>query len=549
MTNNEQSYPEFLHDYGALLSHFQKEFEGLKPFQKGRLFARFVQRLIPQTPVGRRFHRPTLRQESNDGGVDLEATAKQGADKLWIQSKYTLKDVDMFDNIFSKFSSFEDRLATRVNKKGQAELDLSPSTSPVVNRYVIVTATHLATTPKKYERSNRPSVSFYRQLVSEDRITIIQGRELVPLLQAAYKRAHHHPTQVSVIFKAPYIRVDDVYIGVVTGELLADLYDNFGDALFLDNIREFISHDSRVNEAIRGTLSNEPEKFLARNNGITFRAGDIEIVDESQLYLSEASIVNGCQTVMSVVDHTNQNCAILAKIVKSKDSWDIAQSANFQNEIAQIDLALARYIRPQAIRSAAARQGIGVRKETAFSILDAIYQNSVAFEEVRSLFLAFFSQSPNNAISAHYTNLRQDVIDEAYKEDPGLEKIFHSLFQIQQFSRKAMEDGRMSLDDASLDDMFQRFWKEEKPHYRAFIAAISACAATDDNIYEKKQLVDYRTLQDFLDRVVGVLESSPENFLKTYKGVFKVQAMDLIGHDDSHDKILQQMYKKMKLVT
>ena len=548
MTSSEHEYPLFLQDYGALLSHLQAQFDGTSSQYRGRRFVELVQRLVPHTSVGKQFERPALRPETNDGGVDLEASAKQGSDRLWIQSKYTLKEVDSLDNVISKFRSFEASLANGHNSPVQGDLfgkDATP-VPPGRNIYMVVTSTDLRDIRRRYENSGRPSLKFYEQLEREKRLTIIQGRDLLPVLKAAYKKSHHHPSELQISFQTPCINVEEVYVGVIAGDVIARLYESFGDALFLDNIREFISTGSRVNEAITSTLAHEPEKFLARNNGITLRAADIRVVDDKTLLLQEASIVNGCQTVMSMARTPSNRSAVLTKIVKTSDSWDIAQSANFQNEIAQIDLALARYIRPQAIRSAAAKHGVGVQRETAFSILDSIYRHSVALDDVRSLFLAFFSQSPTNAISAYYTKLNQQVIDRAYQEDAGLEAIFGALFKIQEFTRIASEQGHMRLKSEKLNDLFQRFWKDEKPYYRAFVAAITACAVTGSNIYGQDGGPSYEETMGFIDGAVRTLETERDVFLDSYKNVFKALTIDLIGLSEPRDRILQQMYRNMK---
>ena len=59
------------------------------------------------------------------------------------------------------------------------------------------------------------------------------------------------------------------------------LYDQFGDALFLENIREFLgvlgqkNSLTDVNREILETLEEDPVNFLAKNNGITFRASQV----------------------------------------------------------------------------------------------------------------------------------------------------------------------------------------------------------------------------------------------------------------------------------
>ena len=61
---------------------------------------------------------------------------------------------------------------------------------------------------------------------------------------------------------------------------------NIGDALFFENIRDFlgttsgkvVTNRSTVNEEIIKTISKEPDKMLARNNGLTFRATKVDSI-------------------------------------------------------------------------------------------------------------------------------------------------------------------------------------------------------------------------------------------------------------------------------
>src|SRR5690242_9298624 len=92
-------YPPFLLDYGSLLSHFNIHFTDLNSAERGETFVQFVRRLVPHTPIGERFEKPYVRQRSHDQGVDLTAEGKNQQEILFVQSKYTIRDVDEIDRI------------------------------------------------------------------------------------------------------------------------------------------------------------------------------------------------------------------------------------------------------------------------------------------------------------------------------------------------------------------------------------------------------------------------------------------------------------------
>ena len=65
----------------------------------------------------------------------------------------------------------------------------------------------------------------------------------------------------------------------VPGAWLADIYHEYGRALLELNVRSFLQATGKVNRGIRDTLRDEPERFLAYNNGISATASEVVVVD------------------------------------------------------------------------------------------------------------------------------------------------------------------------------------------------------------------------------------------------------------------------------
>ena len=96
-----------------------------------------------------------------------------------------------------------------------------------------------------------------------------------------------------------------VYLAIVSGELLAGLYDEYRDRLLEKNVRSFLQVKGSVNKGIRDTLREEPEMFLAYNNGISVTAESVELIRDENGKLSiksirDMQIVNGGQTTASI---------------------------------------------------------------------------------------------------------------------------------------------------------------------------------------------------------------------------------------------------------
>jgi hypothetical protein len=96
-----------LESFDLLQQHIRGQLEQSNTTEKGKRFARFAQRLIPQTEIGAGFGMPDLNEKlSNDGGIDLTAKDQKTGRTLYIQSKLYVDRADTIDSILSKFQAF-----------------------------------------------------------------------------------------------------------------------------------------------------------------------------------------------------------------------------------------------------------------------------------------------------------------------------------------------------------------------------------------------------------------------------------------------------------
>lgn len=96
------------------------------------------------------------------------------------------------------------------------------------------------------------------------------------------------------------------YLAVVPGQVLNDLYLEYGSKLLEGNVRSFLSVRGKVNKSIQSTIKNYPEMFFAYNNGIAATATDIdtEMTPEGLIItrIKDLQIVNGGQTTASIAN-------------------------------------------------------------------------------------------------------------------------------------------------------------------------------------------------------------------------------------------------------
>lgn len=96
------------------------------------------------------------------------------------------------------------------------------------------------------------------------------------------------------------------YLTAVPGQILCDLYLEYGSRLLEGNVRSFLSVKGKVNKNIQNTIKNCPEMFFAYNNGIAATATEIDTeMTENGLKITrikDLQIVNGGQTTASIAN-------------------------------------------------------------------------------------------------------------------------------------------------------------------------------------------------------------------------------------------------------
>jgi hypothetical protein len=141
------------------------------------------------------------------------------------------------------------------------------------------------------------------------------------------------------------------YLMAIPGSVLYDIYDQFGQKLFEQNVRTFLQFKGKVNKGIRNTIEYAPEKFFAYNNGITATASGVHIGKNGCItQIRNLQIVNGGQTTSSIYaarkvlkkDISKVTVQMKLSVVKEPDALSdfvakVARHANTQNKVNDSD--------------------------------------------------------------------------------------------------------------------------------------------------------------------------------------------------------------------
>jgi hypothetical protein len=141
------------------------------------------------------------------------------------------------------------------------------------------------------------------------------------------------------------------YLSLLKGDNLVDIYEQFGQKLFEQNVRTFLQFRGSVNKGIRNTIEYKPDMFFAYNNGITATATDVKLDDKGNIIkITNFQIVNGGQTTSAIyaakkvsrIDVSEVSVQMKLSVVKDRDKQnkfvsDVSEYANTQNKVNKSD--------------------------------------------------------------------------------------------------------------------------------------------------------------------------------------------------------------------
>jgi hypothetical protein len=157
------------------------------------------------------------------------------------------------------------------------------------------------------------------------------------------------------VIKVAEEREFESYLCVLDACILADLYKRYSKQLLEKNIRSFLQFKG-VNRGIKQTIKEEPEKFIAFNNGLTITATDAKVsIYKRTLFLEsleDFQIVNGGQTTASIYFSQKEGLDIskvkvMAKINVARNNKaneledlisKISEYSNSQSRVSKVDL-------------------------------------------------------------------------------------------------------------------------------------------------------------------------------------------------------------------
>lgn len=136
----------------------------------------------------------------------------------------------------------------------------------------------------------------------------------------------------------------EALVATVPGSEIVSLYSKHGERLFDRNVRLFLgTRKGSVNAGISETLADEDQRgnFWAYNNGMTVVCDSFRLSD-STVELTNFSIVNGCQTTVSLAQRADAagQVSVLVRFIAAPAEIvdDVIRFTNSQNPIRTWDI-------------------------------------------------------------------------------------------------------------------------------------------------------------------------------------------------------------------
>jgi len=146
------------------------------------------------------------------------------------------------------------------------------------------------------------------------------------------------------------------YLAFFPAALLARIYGEHGQRLLERNVRAFLQAKGKVNRGLQKTLHEQPNRFLAYNNGLCCTAAEVRLANGSSgpclAWMKDFQIVNGGQTTASIfhavkkerLDVSNVTVQVKLTVLSDPEQVseivpEISRCANSQNKVNGADFA------------------------------------------------------------------------------------------------------------------------------------------------------------------------------------------------------------------
>ncbi|HZN73654.1 MAG TPA: AIPR family protein [Micromonosporaceae bacterium] len=351
-------------DVGAFAHNLMEEVRAQAEMDGGGLSEAFTQLMLDQFCADGHAE-DALPVHFRDHGVEISGYGVSSDDRcldLFLTAYSPRADEDhkvdrgSIEAAFKRVENFLSRcLAGHIDRRDPAS-DVTGMCAVINTRFGQVEKIRflLITNARSVMRDRMPALSFQGRRVSRDVWDLRRLANWATSGSKAEPIVAEFPQGLPCL-ATPRTNEDySVFLSIVPGSDLAELYSAHGARLLELNVRSFLQIRGGVNRGIFETLRANPERFLAYNNGIAATASKVDFEETASgqrliRRIHNLQIVNGGQTT-ATIHHAHRNKvdigAVLVQMkltVVSPERLDdivpqISAYSNTQNRVTASDL-------------------------------------------------------------------------------------------------------------------------------------------------------------------------------------------------------------------
>jgi hypothetical protein len=228
--------------------------------------------------------------------------------------------------------------------------------------------------------------------------------------------------------------------------------------LFQKNVRQSLGLNNAVNKGIKHTIYNNSRDFFFSHNGITAICNQMELADDGTLRVKGVSVVNGCQSLNTVLScsekvRTLDNAFVMFRFyeIPQRDRADrISISTNSQSPVKARDLRSndKRVLALKKLFEQKYPQGYLITKRGESAPADRDKSFVVDLAELGKYLISWHSQRPNIAYSE--TTLFDKYFEQLFKRDYRPENVQALSSWMREVWKRWVKDNPLGLNESLL---------------------------------------------------------------------------------------------------
>lgn len=250
-------------------------------------------------------------------------------------------------------------------------------------------------------------------------------------------------------------------------------------SLFQKNVRQSLGLNNAVNKGIKTTIYGDSRDFFFYHNGITAICNQMELSDDGRLRVKGLSVVNGCQSLNTILScsekvKATQDAYVMFRFyeIPQRDRADrISVSTNSQSPVKPRDLRSndKRVLALKKLYEQKYPQGYLKTKRGEDAPADRDKPLVVDMADLGKYLITWHSQRPNIAYSE--TKLFDKYFEQLFKRDYRPENVFALVAWMREVEKCWTKDNPLGLNESLLA------MRSYSPYHHLYAVSLCFCVS------------------------------------------------------------------------